>query len=69
MREIILEWRDRWNNGDVKFVTDLFELVEELEIHERNLESALKEVIELVRKHNEELAYDCSRIVDKWSWT
>lgn len=26
----IKEWKERWNNGDVKFVPELFELVEEL---------------------------------------
>jgi hypothetical protein len=34
---------------------------------EKNLESAIKEIIELVKSHDEELAYDCERILDKWS--
>lgn len=33
------------------------------------LELALKEILELVKSHNEELGYDCERILDKWSWT
>lgn len=41
--------------------------IEELEVHERNLESAIKEITETVKKFNEELAYDCIRIVNKWS--
>jgi hypothetical protein len=26
----IQEWKDQWNNGDVKFVPELFELIEDL---------------------------------------
>lgn len=29
--EQIPDWKDRWNNGDVKFVPDLFELTDELQ--------------------------------------
>lgn len=34
------EWKDQWNNGDVKFVPELFELVEELQ---KELEAWRKE--------------------------
>lgn len=30
MDEKLKEWKDQWNNGDVKLVPELFELVEEL---------------------------------------
>ncbi|MEM5009302.1 hypothetical protein WKH57_01145 [Niallia taxi] len=33
------------------------------------IETATREIIELVKQHNEELAYDCERILDKYSWT
>lgn len=33
------------------------------------LSSAIKEIIELVQSHNEELALDCEKILDKWSCT
>ena len=36
---------------------------------EDNLEKAIKEIIELVELHDEELAYDCRRILDRDSWT
>lgn len=40
---------------------------DKLEMHERNLEGALREIIRLVSEHNEELSYDCVKIIDKWS--
>lgn len=33
------------------------------------LQSAVKEIIELVKTYNGELALDCEKILDKWSWT
>lgn len=33
------------------------------------LSSVIKEIIELVKSHNEELALDCEKILDKWSCT
>lgn len=35
MENKIKEWKERWDNGDAKFVPELFELVEELQ--EENL--------------------------------
>jgi hypothetical protein len=40
---------------------------EKLEMHERNLEGALREIIRLVSEHDQELSYDCVKIIDKWS--
>lgn len=35
MEDKLKEWKEQWNNGDVKFVPELFELVEQLQ--EENL--------------------------------
>jgi hypothetical protein len=40
---------------------------EKLKMHERNLEGALREIIRLVSEHDQELSYDCVKIIDKWS--
>lgn len=40
---------------------------ERLQLHERRLEKAIDEIIKLVKTHNEELAYDCERIINKLS--
>ncbi|WP_226035695.1 hypothetical protein [Aquibacillus saliphilus] len=43
------------------------EYLEMMETNERNLESAVSEILELIKDHNEELAHDCQLILDKWS--
>lgn len=42
---------------------------ERLKLHERRLEKAIDEIIKLVKNHDEELAYDCEKIIDKLSET
>lgn len=39
----IAEWKEQWNNGDVKFVPDLFELVAELLIANEQLQTLIKQ--------------------------
>lgn len=43
------------------------EEIEELQMHERNLEKAIDKIISTVEKFDEELAYDCRVIVDDCS--
>lgn len=51
--------------------TDAFDFLEHkveiLQMHERNLENSINDIIKLVNEHDEELALDCEQIVDKWS--
>jgi len=41
--------------------------IERLEMHERNQEKAIEEIVLTVKRFDEELAYDCEKIVDYWA--
>ena len=55
MENKIKEWKERWDNFDVKFVPELFELAEENE--------QLKECILRLENENHKLFNQCAELV------
>lgn len=46
MKDVLNEWRERWNNGDTKFVSELLDMADGLVERVEKYEIALKEIAE-----------------------
>lgn len=51
MKEKAKEWREQWNDGYIKFVPELFEMVEELEKENKNLNKEISELYKRLLKY------------------
>jgi len=53
-----------FNRNDIGW---LIQEVEKLRMHERSLEKAIEEIVLTIKRFDEELAYDCEKIVHYWA--
>jgi uncharacterized membrane protein YgaE (UPF0421/DUF939 family) len=57
LEDKLKEWKERWNNGDTKFVPELFELVEELERRNEKDKNSIEWLTKKLAKYEQALKF------------